>query len=32
VAPGDAVLRVLVVAAREDLAVLWEVTRVLGLT
>jgi acetate kinase len=31
VAPDDATVRVLVVAAREDLAVLWEVTRVLGL-
>jgi acetate kinase len=31
VAPSDAAVRVLVVAAREDLAVLWEVTRVLGL-
>jgi acetate kinase len=32
VAPGDAAVRVLVVAAREDLAVLWEVKRVLALT
>ena len=31
VAPGDAAVRVLVVAAREDLAVLWEVKRVLAL-
>ena len=31
VAPSDAAVRVLVVAAREDLAVLWEVKRVLAL-
>jgi acetate kinase len=31
VAPSDAAVRVLVVAAREDLAVLWEVKRLLGL-
>jgi acetate kinase len=31
VAPGDAAVRVLVVAAREDLAVLWEVKRLLEL-
>jgi acetate kinase len=31
VAPSDAAVRVLVVAAREDLAVLWEVKRLLAL-
>jgi hypothetical protein len=31
VAPSDAAARVLVVAAREDLAVLWEVKRLLEL-